>query len=257
MAGFVPAIHVLLWCVIKKDVDARDKPGHDELGASVARMDEAKSGAGVTFVPASSGLPCTESVSRGDKIVNLSELFKRAYWGKVTDAELSEVARMITSGKNEDLYILIQILGRAGSPKYRKIVEPYLRDVGDPQLSALAVQVLCWSWGLASEYRSELVCFLDGVDWDAEGYVRLQTISTVGEYLRENSDIELLQMIYSIFSNDKERPLMRGAASNALCRSEKIEWKDIVPAPMEVDSSTQIDRGILERVERKLRRRIH
>jgi signal peptidase II len=30
MAGLVPAIHVLL-CLTKKDVDARDKPGHDEL----------------------------------------------------------------------------------------------------------------------------------------------------------------------------------------------------------------------------------
>jgi hypothetical protein len=29
MAGFIPAIHVLGW-VNKKDVDARDKPGHDE-----------------------------------------------------------------------------------------------------------------------------------------------------------------------------------------------------------------------------------
>ena len=29
MAGLVPAIHVLL-TVIKKDVDARDKRGHDE-----------------------------------------------------------------------------------------------------------------------------------------------------------------------------------------------------------------------------------
>jgi hypothetical protein len=189
--------------------------------------------------------------------VNLSELFKRAYWGKVTDAELSEVVRMITSGQNEDLHTLIQIVGRAGSPKYRKIVEPYLHDVGDPQLSALAVQVLCWSWGLAGEYRSELVCFLHGVDWDAEGYVRVQTISTVGEYLRENSDVELLQIIHGIFANDAERPLIRGTAYRALCRSEKIEWKDIVPAPSEVDSSTEIDRGILERVERKLGRRFH
>ena len=28
MAGFIPAIHVLD-CTKKKDVDARDKPGHD------------------------------------------------------------------------------------------------------------------------------------------------------------------------------------------------------------------------------------
>jgi hypothetical protein len=28
MAGLIPAIHVFLW---GKDVDARDKPGHDEV----------------------------------------------------------------------------------------------------------------------------------------------------------------------------------------------------------------------------------
>jgi hypothetical protein len=29
MAGLVPAIHALLECLIKKDVDARHKAGHD------------------------------------------------------------------------------------------------------------------------------------------------------------------------------------------------------------------------------------
>jgi hypothetical protein len=29
MAGFMPAIHVLLQCR-RKDVDGRDKPGHDD-----------------------------------------------------------------------------------------------------------------------------------------------------------------------------------------------------------------------------------
>jgi hypothetical protein len=30
MAGLVPAIRVLFGAATKKDVDARDKPGHDE-----------------------------------------------------------------------------------------------------------------------------------------------------------------------------------------------------------------------------------
>jgi hypothetical protein len=34
MAGLVGAIHVLLCCHIKKDVDARHKAGHDELEAA-------------------------------------------------------------------------------------------------------------------------------------------------------------------------------------------------------------------------------
>jgi hypothetical protein len=37
MAGLVPAIHVL-FCSLKKDVDARDKPGHDELMKSAPRL---------------------------------------------------------------------------------------------------------------------------------------------------------------------------------------------------------------------------
>jgi hypothetical protein len=36
MAGLVPAIHVFGWS--KEDMDARDKPGHDELGVAGATV---------------------------------------------------------------------------------------------------------------------------------------------------------------------------------------------------------------------------
>jgi hypothetical protein len=36
MAGLVPAIHVFLAVRVRQDVDARDKPGHDEVRAAVA-----------------------------------------------------------------------------------------------------------------------------------------------------------------------------------------------------------------------------
>jgi hypothetical protein len=36
MAGLVPAIHVL-FCADHKDVDARDKPGHDERKKAPAK----------------------------------------------------------------------------------------------------------------------------------------------------------------------------------------------------------------------------
>jgi hypothetical protein len=34
MAGLVPAIHVFFCSPANKDVDARDRPGHDECGAA-------------------------------------------------------------------------------------------------------------------------------------------------------------------------------------------------------------------------------
>jgi hypothetical protein len=190
--------------------------------------------------------------------MNLGELLKRATLGELTNAELLEVVRMVTSNEDLDsLYTLVQILGKAGSPKYRKIVEPYLNNVGDPQLSALAVQVLCWHWGLAGEYRDKLLRFLKGVEWDVDGYVRLQTISSVGEHLRVNSDVELLQMIFRIFSEDSERPLIRSAAYFSLCRSDGKEWRDIPPASRVVDFLTEIDQEVLKRVARKLGRHLH
>jgi len=186
--------------------------------------------------------------------VDLTDLVRRAYWESITDAELAEVARLVASGGHRDLYTALRILGRAGSAKYRKIIEPYLKDVGDTQLSALAVQVLDW-WDLAGDYRKELLSFLRGVEWDDEGYVKLQAISSVGEYLRQNPDHELLRIIYDIFSDESERPLVRSAAYIALCRSEKMEWKDMMPLPRVVDSSTEINREVVDRVRMKLGRR--
>jgi hypothetical protein len=43
MAGLVPAIHVL-FCADHKDVDARDKPGHDERKKAPAKPGPLMSG---------------------------------------------------------------------------------------------------------------------------------------------------------------------------------------------------------------------
>jgi hypothetical protein len=94
--------------------------------------------------------------------------------------------------------------------------------------------------------------FLNGVDWDSEGYVKLQAISITGEHLRKNNDIEILKTVYSIFSNETERPLMRNAAYFALCRSEGVEWRDMPPASRILDFSREADQVIVASVQRKL-----
>jgi hypothetical protein len=106
---------------------------------------------------------------------------------------------------------------------------------------------------LVSEYREELLAFLQSVDWDAEDYVKLQALSIAGEYLRGHQDREILKIVYDIYGNPEERGLIRAAAYIALCRSAGAEWRDIVPAPGFVDSSTEVDREILRRVEQKLK----
>jgi len=54
MAGLVPAIHDLSFLLYQKNVDARDKPGHDEFAAQRPR--KSKNSTEVTTPP----VPCAQ-----------------------------------------------------------------------------------------------------------------------------------------------------------------------------------------------------
>jgi hypothetical protein len=186
--------------------------------------------------------------------MNLAHLLKRSQRHEtITASELAEVVQLIDSGEGGDLYSLLEILGRSGSLKYRSLMERYLHCRSDPQLSALVLTALCRWWGLVEEYRNELIAFMNGVDWDSEGYTRIQAILIAGEFLRKKQDGEMLRIIYGTFSNEKERPLIRSAAYFALCRSDGQEWRDIPPASRILDFSREVDCDLIDRVEIKLR----
>jgi hypothetical protein len=186
--------------------------------------------------------------------MNLPELLMRAQRRETTTAsELAEVIRLIESREDGDIYSLLEILGRSGSSRYKRLMEPYLHNVHDSQLSALALKALCNWWDLFGEYRSDVIAFLNGVSLDSEDYVKLQAISIAGEHLRKSDDKELLKIIYQIFSNEMGRPLVRSAAYFALCRSEGLEWRDIPPASRILDFTKEVDHGVVADVERKLR----
>lgn len=188
--------------------------------------------------------------------MNVSDLLKKAQWGKLEPTELEEIVRQISAGEN-DLYTLLHILGRAGSPKYKSIMDQYLHYEQDPQLSALVLNALCNWWGLIEQYRGELISFLHGVEWDSEDYVKLQALSLAGEYLRKHRDREILRIVYDTFSNQQERALVRSGAYFALCRSEGLDWLKIPPASRLVDFATEVDSAVIDGVERKLRGTLH
>jgi hypothetical protein len=184
-------------------------------------------------------------------------LLKRAQWGKVTETELADVAKCLSLGECDDIYEALHIIGRGGSPKYRSVMENYLRCQTDPQVAALALKVLFNWWGLGLDYRDDLISFLRGVEWDIGDWVRLQAISSAGELLRSHSDTEVLQLLYDIFSNPLERKELRGPAYFALCRSEGAEWKDIPPASRILEFSRDVDASIVARVKNRLSKKLH
>jgi hypothetical protein len=185
--------------------------------------------------------------------MDLEALLKKAQWGKISHSDLAAVVRILTSGDQEHLLTLLNILGRAGSPRYKYLMERYLNYENDPQISALSLKALCRWWGLFKEYRHRVISFLQGVEWDIDQDVKLQAIGLAGEYLRDHSDLEILESLHDIFVDQRERNLIRGAAYLALCRSDGAEWADLPPASRPVDLSTEVDQAVVSRIEQKLR----
>jgi len=185
--------------------------------------------------------------------MNLKEVLGRAQWSTITAAELDEVVGRISRGGSGDLHTLLHILGRAGSSRYRTLMEEYLRYSKDPPIAALALKVLFRWWGLADNYRNEVISSLQGFDWDPDEYVKLQAISLAGEYLRNHQNREMLEIIYRIFADNAERPLMRSAAYCALCRAHGAEWRDLPPASRVMDLATEVNHQLVARIEQYLR----
>jgi hypothetical protein len=70
----------------------------------------------------------------------------------LSPAELAEIERQIPPSERDYLYTRLYILGRAGPPKYRALMERYLHYVEDPMIRALALNALCNWWSRATEY---------------------------------------------------------------------------------------------------------
>ena len=170
---------------------------------------------------------------------SLDELLEEAKWGRLKDDEVKYVVERIKAdaGDNENLYTLIHILGRSGSKQYKKLVEKFLYYPDFPLVSSIALKTLFNYWGFEEEYLDQLKSFVKGVDWDRDQDVQLIAISAAGEYLRNNKNRELHQMIVDVIkeihpSSDElvndYNEILRECASEALMRASGKEWNEIL-----------------------------
>ncbi len=162
---------------------------------------------------------------------SLDKLFHRAMWEKLSEQELAEIAQRIEAAKNnedENLYRLIDILGRAGAVKYRSLIEPFLYYPADPMVSSTALNTLCNFWGYDDEYKDKLKEFIRGVSWDREDDIRLIAISCTGELLRVKPEKELFELLIATFEGKYGDEICQEAAFSALARGLGKEWKEAI-----------------------------
>lgn len=186
------------------------------------------------------------------------ELLRRAMRHQVQPGELSWVIQELldpgSSGHPGDAYTLLHILGHAGNPSHRGIVERFLGHRDDPMVARLALEILCSYWNLTDEYLPQLMTFLRGVDWDHAGEVRQMAISVAGEYLRSRHHPEMLNTLLEIFESADEDVTSREDAYFALARAVGRDWEQLPPATRALDLTKGVDPQVIQEARRLLDR---
>lgn len=183
-------------------------------------------------------------------------ILERASRGHVSNQEIAEVAAELQQQSSDLLrYTLLLTLGRARAVTYRDLVEPFLEYREWPMLAGLALSVLCDYFDLTSQYRSELLQFMRGVEWDDEEHVWIKAVSTAGEYLRSHADPALLRELLRNFENQDARKFMRQWAYSALARAMGRDYKEI-PGVRDFDLVTEIDPNVIQEAKQRLSREI-
>ncbi len=166
---------------------------------------------------------------------NLTDLLQKVQAGKLESDELAYVVKRIKASKpgdDQDLYTLIDILGKAQAKEYRSLVESFLDYPSDPQIPKIALETLCLSWGLIKEYIPTLKHIIRSLkDYDfsrKDEPVRLVALKCAGEFLRDYPEPELLELLLSIQDRrNREQEIIQYGAYAAIIRAIGKDWSDI------------------------------
>ncbi|MET8692225.1 hypothetical protein [Streptomyces bauhiniae] len=137
--------------------------------------------------------------------------------------EVNEIARTISAGlAGRDLYRLLYAVARAGGPAYESLVAGYLVHPEDPEVSALAVQVLTGHWRVGAKYRKQILELLGSPEWDQSDDAFMAAVAGAGETLHDGFDAELLRALLKIAQEGRGEyndDLMQRLAVEAIARA--------------------------------------
>lgn len=86
------------------------------------------------------------------------QLIARAKDGTIPPQEVKQIAQAVTECRaGRELYQRLYAVARAGGPAYEPLIAAYLIYPEDPEVSALAVQVLTAHWRVGAKYRKQIL----------------------------------------------------------------------------------------------------
>ncbi|MCT7351203.1 hypothetical protein N4P33_03335 [Streptomyces sp. 15-116A] len=176
------------------------------------------------------------------------QLTARAKDGTIPPREVVELARTISEGRaGRDLYHLLYAVARAGGPAYEPLIANYLIYPEDPDVSALAVQVLTGHWRVGAKYREQILELLDSPEWDESDEAFMAAVSGAGEVLHDGFDAELLRTLLRLAEEGRgeyDDDLMRRFAVEAIARALGASYAQSLRPPEGVTRS-EWSQGVL------------
>jgi hypothetical protein len=176
--------------------------------------------------------------------MNMKQLVGKASHGSLLQSELVDVVTCLEANLC-DPYSALLVIGRAGAIQYRDIVARYLDARDNPMLARLALMILCQYWKLTTDYKDVLQAFLEKVEWDEDGDVRVLAISITGSLLAFHQDNRLLKLLIKIFRDSTEPHLMREVAYCALAESLGKTPADLPRASRHFDLEHDVDPEVI------------
>ncbi|MFI2511304.1 hypothetical protein [Streptomyces sp. NPDC018972] len=188
-----------------------------------------------------------------DKYVR--QLAARAKDGTIAPHEVEEIAQAVSEGRvGQDLYQFLYAVARAGGPAYESLVAKYLIHPEDPEVSALAVQVLTGHWRVGAKYRKQILELLGSPDRDMSDDAFMAAISGAGEILHDRFDVELLRTLLKLAEEGRgeyDDEIMQRLAVETIARALGATHAESMRPPEDVARATWSE-GLLQAARDRL-----
>lgn len=163
------------------------------------------------------------------------QLTSRAKGGAIPPQEVAEIAQAVSEDRaGRNLYRLLYAVSRAGGPIYEPLIAGYLIHPEEPEVSALAVQVLTGHWRVGTKYREQILELLGSPEWDEADDAFIAAVSGAGEILRDGFDADLLRALLKLAEEGRDEyndELIKGFALEAIARALGATHAETVRLP--------------------------
>jgi hypothetical protein len=184
------------------------------------------------------------------------QLISRAKDGTIPPREVKQIAQAVTEGRpGRELYQRLYAVARAGGPAYEPLIATYLIYPEDPEVSALAVQVLTAHWRVGAKYRKQIIELLGSPEWDLDDDAFIAAVSGAGAILHDGFDAELLRALLRLAEEGRgeyDDDHMRRIAVEAIARALGASHAELTRLPEGV-TRAEWSQGLL----RAARARLH